>query len=127
GAFGYHPILEFRQVFGTVLIAATSIIWYQYEFVGFRAIFGVFGVIAPISYAMYIFQYPVLLVILSVPWLTSPLIAFVTALSIVLGASYLLEAKLQRRVTFVVNRLLLGEKTAIGVREQAALCSSTTA
>jgi peptidoglycan/LPS O-acetylase OafA/YrhL len=56
--FGIHPILEFRHFLAAFMIISSALIWSYARWIGFEAIFGMFGWLAPISYALYVLHIP---------------------------------------------------------------------
>lgn len=58
--FGYYPFLMFRHFGDACIFILLGIFWYQKGLVNFDKIFGVFAKIAPVSYSLYILQYPIL-------------------------------------------------------------------
>ena len=102
--FGYYPFLMFRHFFDAIVLILVGIFWYKNGLVSFDRIFGVFSKIAPISYSLYILQYPLL-----TKWYignaTSALwgICAIKVTSI-LVLSYLIEIKLQPVVNQWFNK-----------------------
>lgn len=56
--FGVHPILEMRHFLAASCMLICGIVWSRYGWIGF-GVLRVFAVISPISYALYVFHYPV--------------------------------------------------------------------
>ncbi len=57
-SFGIHPILEFRHFLACLLFLIIGLLWAHIRWVGFRSIFGAFAYVAPISYGLYVFHFP---------------------------------------------------------------------
>ncbi|CAN5328919.1 hypothetical protein BH09SUM1_BH09SUM1_17330 [soil metagenome] len=57
---GTYPLLQVRHFATAIVLIALAILWRKYRFIGFDSVIGIFQVFAPISYAMYIFHYPIL-------------------------------------------------------------------
>lgn len=101
--FGVYPFLVFRHFASALLIIWCGFIWYQHNFYGFDRLLGVFAKLAPISYAIYIFHFPLL-----VQWNLAPfinnnlLLEYILKLSLLFTLAYLTEIKLQP----LVNRWL---------------------
>lgn len=100
--FGFYPFLIFRHFFVSLFIVITALIWYKYKMILFDKIFGAFTSIAPISYGIYIFHYPILLQWNLNLYIDNIWIVAFLKLVILLSLSYLVEIQLQP----VVNRYL---------------------
>jgi len=57
-SFGIHPVLELRHFCACLLFLVIGLLWARMSWVGFRLIFGSFAFVAPISYALYVFHFP---------------------------------------------------------------------
>ena len=57
-SFGIHPVLELRHFSACLVFLLGGLLWAKMRWVGFRFLFGGFAVVAPISYALYVFHYP---------------------------------------------------------------------
>jgi peptidoglycan/LPS O-acetylase OafA/YrhL len=57
-SFGMHPILELRHFGACLVFVVGGLAWARARWMGFRQLFGVFAFVAPISYALYVFHYP---------------------------------------------------------------------
>lgn len=57
-SFGIHPVLEFRHFSACLVFLVIGLLWARLSWVGFRFIFGAFAFVAPISYALYVFHFP---------------------------------------------------------------------
>ena len=57
-SFGIHPVLEFRHFLACLLFLVIGLLWARIRWVGFHFIFGAFARVAPISYALYVFHFP---------------------------------------------------------------------
>ena len=84
--FGVHPILEFRHFAACLIFIGIGIAWKKVGWKYFSALLGIFSLIAPISYAMYVLHYP-----------------------LAVSSSYLsdIESKWQQGLLYVVITLLL--------------------
>ena len=56
--FGVHPVLEFRHFFACLMLIVGGLMWHRARWKGFESLLGVFSVVSPISYAIYVFHYP---------------------------------------------------------------------
>ena len=59
--FGSYPILELRHFVAAVVFFVVLPLWSKMHWRGFNFIFGVFAIFAPISYALYVVHYPIML------------------------------------------------------------------
>jgi len=57
---GMHPFMEARHVTAALLLIIAGLVWQRWRWVGFAAMLGWCGVLAPISYGLYVFHTPVL-------------------------------------------------------------------
>lgn len=57
---GYYPFLIFRHFLDAYVLMVIGIFWYQRGLVNFDKIFGLFSKLAPISYPLYLLQYPII-------------------------------------------------------------------
>jgi peptidoglycan/LPS O-acetylase OafA/YrhL len=96
--FGLHPVLEIRHFSAAFLFVITGILWSRIKFMGIQ-VFDVFKMIAPISFALYIYHYP-LLVILQLPAGGSVLVQKIVLFVVLIIFSFLMEIKLQG----IINR-----------------------
>lgn len=53
-----YPFVEFRYFFLTIVFVLGVFLWKQWRFALFNNVFGIFRVVAPVSYALYLFHYP---------------------------------------------------------------------
>ena len=96
--FGYYPFLIFRHFLSVIVALSLGYFWYQKKLIFFNKTIGLFKVIAPISYGLYIFHYPILFRWnISIGWLELP-----SKLIIIFVLAYVVEIKLQP----IVNRYL---------------------
>ena len=58
--FGGFPILQMRQIVAAFLVLAGALAWNKAKWIGFDRIFRPFLLVAPISYAIYLFHIPLL-------------------------------------------------------------------
>ncbi len=101
--FGYYPFLVFRHFFVSLLYVIIGLIYTQIniKISFFDKFTDFFALIAPISYGLYIFHYPILMQLNLSNYLPDFLALFVK-LFLIIGLSYLTEIKLQP----VVNQWL---------------------
>jgi hypothetical protein len=58
--FGFYPFLMFRHFFFAFLVVLLGLLWYRHKLIYFDKTLAIFGIIAPISYGLYIFHFPIL-------------------------------------------------------------------
>ena len=92
---GLYPFLIFRHFFISFLISIVALVWYNYKMIFFDRIFGIFAAIAPISYGLYIFHYPILIQWKLSIYLDNIWLASIIKVVLLLSLSYLIEVKLQ--------------------------------
>lgn len=94
-SFGIHPVLEFRHFAACLLFLVIGLLWARMRWVGFRLLFGVFALIAPISYALYVFHYPLAVTASYLSGIDSSLLQLIGYVTITLAAAYLAEIPFQ--------------------------------
>lgn len=57
---GYYPFLMFRHFLAALFLLTVGLYWYRHKLIYFNQILGYFSILAPISYGIYIFSYPIL-------------------------------------------------------------------
>jgi peptidoglycan/LPS O-acetylase OafA/YrhL len=106
GSFGFEPILQLRHFLAALTFIGLGVTWNRYNFFGFEQILGPFKVVAPISYAIYIFHGPLLdqyfLTFLASLGVSRTLGA-IGAAAFVIPLSYVLEIRLQMRINCWTN------------------------
>jgi peptidoglycan/LPS O-acetylase OafA/YrhL len=95
---GYYPFLILRHFVIVFIFILLGLVWYQNKLKYFDNILGGFIKIAPISYGLYIFHYPIL-----VRWRLpgeshNMLITYPIKLILIFLLSYLIEIKLQPKI-----------------------------
>ncbi|MBO9699679.1 MAG: acyltransferase [Sporocytophaga sp.] len=95
---GLHPVLELRHFLGSIFFIVIAITWQHFKFLGFDLIFGIFSRIAPISFGIYIFHYPLVKGISYLPINFPIYIKILIVLLFVGGFSYLMEMKFQKYI-----------------------------
>ncbi|MBP0005469.1 MAG: acyltransferase [Cyanobacteria bacterium SBC] len=99
---GIYPFLVFRHFVVVLVLILFTWFWYRYQFIAFDRIFGGFAILAPISYAIYLFHYPILIQLKLSSYIPNYWLETTLKLILIFGLSYLVEIKLQP----VVNRWL---------------------
>lgn len=101
--FGYYPFLNFRHFASAFLAILGGLIWYFYQLRYFNKILGFFSKIAPISYGVYIFHYPILAQLNLSEYIPNLWLDYSLKLLLILGMSYLVEIKLQPVINHWLN------------------------
>lgn len=99
---GMHPLLEIRHFAAGFVLLCGGLLWSQLRWRGFAAIFGVFALLAPISYAIYVFHFPLWKYLSEASWVpggTAGRVAVTLLLTLILA--WIAEGPFQR----AVNRL----------------------
>ncbi|QMW03982.1 acyltransferase family protein [Spirosoma foliorum] len=104
--FGVSPILELRHFLFVLFIIPISLLWKSFGWVGFNMIFGIFGRIAPISFALYISHW---FLVANANYLdniiTNKPIQISAYIIICVGFSYLVE----RRIYPTINHIVMNK------------------
>ncbi|HEY9299412.1 MAG TPA: hypothetical protein VIQ31_24235, partial [Phormidium sp.] len=95
---GYYPFLVLRHFFTALLLMFIGWIWYQNKLLLFDKLLGVFAKISPISYALYIFHYPILVQWQLQPYIPNYWLEYSLKFVVLIGLAYLTEIKLQSRI-----------------------------
>ncbi len=97
-----YPFVQARHFFSVNLILIFGLIWYKLKWFLFNELFGYFERVAPISYAIYIFHYPVVLYVVITHPTNNPWVDLLICVPIVFGISWLIEHPYQK----FFNRLI---------------------
>jgi peptidoglycan/LPS O-acetylase OafA/YrhL len=100
--------MEFRHFFACFAFSAIAICWARLRWVGFRAIFGGFAIVAPISYALYVLHFPLAVTAAYLGMIPSVPLQMVGYVAITVAAAWLAEGPFQRWV----NRTTRARKSA---------------
>ncbi|MDJ0509084.1 MAG: acyltransferase [Crocosphaera sp.] len=100
---GYYPFLNFRHFASSFLAILGGLIWYLYNLRYFDNLLGIFYRVAPISYALYIFHYPILTQLKLSRYIPNLWLDYALKLLLILGMSYLVEIKLQPIINRWIN------------------------
>jgi peptidoglycan/LPS O-acetylase OafA/YrhL len=112
-SYGFHPILEIRHFGACFLFSVLGLLWSAAGWRFFRPLLGWFTLVAPISYALYAFHYPLCVLSRFLGWgLSSPLpqAGFVL---LTIALAYLVEVRLQKVVVRSTNRFILSKINGI--------------
>lgn len=96
GVLGAHPILEMRHFGAGLVFAVLLAVWGKASWIGFHKIFGVFAAFAPVSYAIYVLHWPLMLTLNpSQELLGSKLLWVAASFLLLLAVSWIVERPLQ--------------------------------
>jgi peptidoglycan/LPS O-acetylase OafA/YrhL len=98
--FGYFPISTLRYFAAGLAFIAGALIWNKYKWKGFLSLFGIFKIVSPISFGIYIVHYPIFFQ-LNIP-ITNVLIQSIIKIVLIFFLAYLLEIIIQP----FINKLL---------------------
>ncbi len=102
--FGEHPVLEFRHFAACLTFLIGGLVWARLKWIGFRRIFGAFAFVAPISYALYVFHYPLAVkssFLNGIPWLPARIAGY---LAVTFILAYVAEVPFQNWINRVTER-----------------------
>jgi peptidoglycan/LPS O-acetylase OafA/YrhL len=108
---GVHPILEARHFLAAFLLATLALAWSAARWKYFDKCFGFFAYFGPISYALYVFHFPLCVAIRESPRFFN-ITAGIIGIMLSLLLAYFAEVPLQRAIVRVTNRWLYGRKAA---------------
>ncbi|CAN5799906.1 hypothetical protein BH11PLA1_BH11PLA1_13470 [soil metagenome] len=97
---GRSPMNDIRAFAFSLCVLVGGLVWYSVGFPGFRWIFGWFTPLAPISYGLYVFHFPILQGVQDTLGGRWPILGICVSLTLVVLLAYLAEVRLQR----VINR-----------------------
>lgn len=93
--FGYYPFVILRHFASALIAVIFGLIWYQNKLIYFDNLLGIFTKVAPISYGIYIFHYPVLEQLNLQSVIPNLFLEYVIKLAFIVWLSYVVEIKLQ--------------------------------
>ena len=91
---GMDPVLPLRHFAAVCLIVIGGLVWHRIGFRGFTTLFAPFIHVAPISYALYVIHFPILMAGIF-DGVTSPWLRGTAYLTVFLGLAWGLEIHLQ--------------------------------
>ena len=100
---GYYPFLVFRHCVAVFIFLVLAKLWHDKRLQFVNVILKPFTIFSPISYAIYLFHYPVLVIwditfLGGSPWIIVPL-----KLMILIGLSYAVEVYLQPKINRIIR------------------------
>ncbi len=99
---GYYPFLMVRHFSTAFLAIVLGLLWYQRKLLFFQQTLGFFTLIAPISYGIYIFHYPILEQLDLSIYINNVWIVYIVKFVLIIALAYLIEVRLQP----LVNKLI---------------------
>jgi peptidoglycan/LPS O-acetylase OafA/YrhL len=96
GGFGVHPVLELRHFVSSAVILVAGLAWAGIGFKGFGFIPRLFGWLAPISYAVYVLHFPVVVGAHYFAGIGPTWLELTAYVMVLLALAYGSEIKLQR-------------------------------
>jgi len=103
-AFGIHPVLEFRHFCACLIFLAAGLLWSRARWIGFDRLFAPFAFFAPISYAIYVFHFPLAVSSSYLAFLPFPALQIAGYVLVTLVAAYLAEVPFQNWINRVLRR-----------------------
>ncbi len=94
-SFGIYPFLIFRHFLASLLILTIALFWYKRRMIFFQETLGHFSIIAPISYGIYLFHYPILISWNIKLWIPNYIVSIGIKLVFLICLAYLVERKIQ--------------------------------
>ncbi len=107
---GFHPFLETRHFLACFVFSIAALLWSSARWKYFSSLFGIFTWVAPISYALYAFHYPLCVISRNIPEVGHTLIFQMAAIALTFALAYLVEVVLQKGIVRVTNRWFLQGK-----------------
>lgn len=92
---GYYPFLIFRHFLAVFLFLILGLIWHQNKLLFFDDLIGGFALIAPISYGIYIFHYPILKYTHLEQYFSPFWLGYIIQFGLIIGLAYVVELKIQ--------------------------------
>jgi peptidoglycan/LPS O-acetylase OafA/YrhL len=99
-----YPFIELRHFVFTIMVMFGAIIWYNFKWVGFNAIFGIFKHLAPCSYVIYISHHYLVVEATYLNFINNKVIEYGLYIVLMIIFSYLLEVVVYNRI----RKLLIG-------------------
>ncbi len=100
---GYYPFLTFRHCVAVAVFLVLAKLWHDKRPGFMDFVLKPFKIFAPISYAIYLFHYPILVIWKPTLWDGNPWIIMPLKLVILMGLSYGVEVYLQPKVNRIIR------------------------
>ena len=101
-----YPLVEFRYFFMTLVFLGLLLLWKRWRFAGYNQTLGRFGWLGGISYALYLFHYPIICDLRLWPGAGAFYLDLAVRFFLALGLAWLAEAKLQKLINAWTDRWL---------------------
>jgi peptidoglycan/LPS O-acetylase OafA/YrhL len=99
-----YPFIELRHFVFAIMVMFGAVIWHNFKWVGFNAIFGIFKYLAPCSYVIYISHHYLVVEATYLNFISNKVIEYGLYIVIMIIFSYLLEVVVYNRI----RKLLIG-------------------
>jgi peptidoglycan/LPS O-acetylase OafA/YrhL len=119
-SYGLHPILEMRHFGACFLIAILALVWSAAKWRFFQPILSWFTLVAPISYALYAFHYPIIVSSRDIGSGIPFAVRLLITVAITFIIAYLVEVHLQRAIVRFTNRLFFPKTKSIQAEPRPA-------
>lgn len=100
---GIYPFVQMQHFFTVLLMVVGSIAWFKLRFVLFAQTIGVFKVLSPVSYVLYIIHLPLILFAERIRVTGSVWLDIIWLFPLIFGLAWLIEVPLQRWINRVVK------------------------
>jgi len=100
--YSAYPIIEFRHFAFALIMLFAAIIWQNFHWFGFNAIFGIFKYIAPCSYVIYISHHYLVVHASYLRFINNRILEVGLYIVIMIAFSYLVEVFLYNRVKTLI-------------------------
>lgn len=101
-----YPLVDFRYFFMCIVFLLLTLLWKNRGFAGFNQTLGRFGWLGSISYALYLFHYPIICDLRLLPGESSFYLDLGLRILLALALAWLAEAKLQKWINARTDRWL---------------------
>lgn len=99
-----YPFIELRHFVFAIMVMFGAVIWHNFKWVGFNAIFGIFKHLAPCSYVIYISHHYLVVEATYLNFISNKVIEYGLYIVFMIIFSYLLEVVVYNRI----RKLLIG-------------------
>lgn len=104
-SIGTYPYLQVRHFFVAFFFVLVSLLWARAGFLGFHYVFGSFRSLAPVSYGIYLFHYPIVATRISVTGIMK-VICVISLMLFTYVLAYLFEVIIQGKINKITDRLM---------------------
>jgi peptidoglycan/LPS O-acetylase OafA/YrhL len=93
-----YPIIELRHFIFAIMVMFGAVIWYNFKWIGFDLVFGVFKHIAPFSYVIYISHHYLVIEATYLSFINNKIIEYGLYIIFMIIFSYLLEVVVYNKI-----------------------------